>query len=225
MERFLIYSHVFSGITVLLLGLVNILMTKGTKNHVLIGRIYVGAMWWICLSSLGIILFYRFSFFLMVIAVITFYTSFVGIRVLRRRKIGEEKWYDWGASILTGIFGLGLTGYAAYLFASSNSTTLAGLSLVFGIATLASGIQDVRFFAKAKVNHRQWWLHQHINAIGGSYIAAITAFVVQNGQVLAPGWSYQWLFWVLPSAIGSPIIARTIAKYKKKTTSSVASLD
>ena len=215
MERFLVYSHILCGASVLLLGLVNIIARKGTKNHILIGRIYVGAMWWICISAIGIITFYRFSMFLMVIAAITFYTSFVGIRVMRRRKIGSEKWYDWTASILTGLFGIALVIYAMTIFLSGKNEILGGLSVVFGLAAMNMGFQDIRFFVKPKTEDRTWWLYQHIGAISGSYIAAITAFAVQNGEAFGVT-NYNWLLWVLPGVIGSFVISFTIRKEKKK---------
>ena len=215
MEKFFTYSHIFCGVLVLLLGLVNFVSKKGTRRHVAIGRIYVGAMWWICLSALGIIVFYRFSMFLMVIAVITFYTSFVGLRVLRRRKLGSEKWYDWTASVLTAAFGVGLLMYAATLFLSGKNEILGMLSVVFGGLALNMGIQDIRFFSKANTDEKKWWLYQHIGAISGSYIAAVTAFAVQNGEALGIT-NHNWLLWVLPGVIGSVLISITIKKQKMK---------
>lgn len=220
MEQFLVYSHILCGVTVLTLGLVNIFAKKGTRNHILIGRIYVGAMWWICFSAIGIISFFRFSMFLLVIAVITFYTSFVGLRVMRRRKVGSEKWYDWTASILTGIFGIGLLTYAVTIFLSGGNEILGVLSIVFGLAALNMGFQDIRFFVKPKTEDKKWWLYQHIGAISGSYIAAVTAFAVQNGEALGVT-NHNWLLWVLPGVIGSFIISVTIKKQKRKNEAEV----
>ncbi|MEP1096783.1 MAG: hypothetical protein ABJG78_16820 [Cyclobacteriaceae bacterium] len=215
MEKFFIYSHIFCGALVLLLGLMNIVSKKGTRRHVLIGRTYVGAMWWICLSALSLTTFYRFSMFLMVIAVITFYTSFVGLRVLRRRKLGSEQWYDWTASILTGLFGIGLLIYAGMVFFSGKNEVLGILSFVFGVLAFNMGFQEIRFFVKAKTDEKKWWLYQHIGAISGSYIAAVTAFAVQNGEALGVT-NHNWLLWVLPGVIGSVVISITIKKRRKR---------
>lgn len=216
MEQFLIFSHIFCGGTVLLLGIFQMLNSKGGKNHILFGKIYVIAMWWICFSALSIITFYRFSAFLMVIAVLTFYASFVGVRVLKRKKLGTEKWYDWAVSIATALFGIGLIIYGGYIFFNDISTVLAFLCILFGAFTGFSAFQDLRFFVKADTNEKQWWLYQHISAMGGSYIAAITAFAVQNpGIFMLEGSSYQWLLWILPGVVGSPIITRVIRKRKK----------
>ena len=220
MEQFLILSHVVSGGIVLFLGLINLLNRKGQKNHIIIGKVYVGSMWWICISAVSIIAFYRFSFFLMVIAVISFYTSFVGVRVLRRKKLGSESWYDWLAAIATSLFGVALLGYAVFLFSRTSHTMLASLCIVFGILTFNNGFRDIKFFLKPGMPEKKWWLYQHIGAISGSYIAAVTAFVVQNGRTFFPTWDHQWLFWVLPGVIGTPLITLTIKKYQKMNAAS-----
>ena len=216
MQTLLTYSHATAGGIVLLLGLLNFINRTGNKNHVITGRIYVGAMWWICLSAFIIITFYRFSFFLMVIGVLTFYSSFVGVRVLRRKKLNSEKWYDWLVSGLTAAFGLGLIGYAVYIFIQVGSFHwLGALSVLFGYFTMSSGIRDIRFFLSNRKREDLWWLSQHINAIGGSYVAAITAFVVQNSRLFMPD-DYNWLAWVLPPALLTPLISGIAKRYKQK---------
>lgn len=215
MEQVFIFSHIICGGIVLLLGLINIVAKKGTKSHILIGKIYVGSMWWICISALCIITFYRFNFFLMVIAAITFYTSFVGIRVLRRRKLGSQKWYDWAASIVTSLFGIGLLAYAVWIFLSGRNEVLGILSIVFGLLAFNLGFQEIRFFLKPKTNAKKWWLYQHIGAISGSYIAAVTAFAVQNGETMGVV-NHNWLLWVLPGIIGTPLITFAIRKSRRE---------
>jgi uncharacterized membrane protein len=215
MEQFLIFSHIFCGGTVLLLGIFQMINRKGGKNHIIIGKIYVGAMWWICITAISIISFYRFSAFLMVIAVLTFYATFVGVRVLKRKKLGTEKWYDWAISIATALFGIGLVVYGVHLYFNTSYSTLAFLCVLFGFFSSFTAVQDLKFFIQPNTKEKQWWLHQHISAMGGSYIAAITAFAVQNPNLFMPNSSYQWLLWVLPGVIGSPIIAMAVRKRRK----------
>ncbi len=208
MEKLLIYSHILSGSTVLLLGILNFVNRKGAKNHLLIGKIYVGAMWWICLSALLILSFYRFSFFLLVISVITFYASFVGLRVLRRKQVGSESWYDRAVAALTSLFGISLFGYGIYVFWPFTQFSVVGLlSLIFGFVTFKNGFDDLRFFYRKPAQDQNWWLSQHIGAMGGSYIAALTAFAVQNGGIFFADQSYRWLTWVLPTMIFAPVLS------------------
>lgn len=213
MEQFLLISHIFCGGTVLTLGIIQMINRKGGKNHLIIGKVYVGAMWWICLSAFAIISFYRFSAFLMVIAVLTFYASFTGVRVLRRKSIGSEQWYDWAVAILTALFGLGLMGYAIDLFLHSSQTILAGLCVFFGFFTMQAAVQDLLFFIRKQTAHKDWWLRQHISAMGGSYIAAVTAFAVQNPNLFMPNSSYQWLLWILPAILGNIVVRFSIKRH------------
>lgn len=213
MEQFLLLSHVVCGATVLLLGLVQMLNKKGRKNHNLIGRIYVGAMWWICLSAWGIIMFYRFSAFLMVIAILTFHSSFTGVRIFRRMRTGHEQWYDRLVAWASLLFGVGLLGYSGYIGIASSNYILALLCVFFGLFTVNAGYQDLKFFIRKPKVERSWWLKQHIGAMGGSYIAAITAFAVQNPNLFMPDSSYQWLLWIFPAAIGSPLISIATKKW------------
>ncbi len=224
MEQFLIISHIISGGTVLLLGLIQMFNRKGGKNHIILGKIYVGSMWWICLSALSIITIYRFSAFLLVIAVLTFHTSFVGIRVVNRKRPGSEKWYDWVVAGATSLFGIGLVGYGLYTYFVVSQPVLAFLCAAFGILTLKNGTDDLRFFIKPNVSEKSWWLYQHIGAMGGSYIAALTAFAVQNPNIFMPNSSNQWLLWILPGIIGTPVISLATRRWRKKLTSDRATV-
>lgn len=64
------------------------------------------------------------------------------------------------------------------------------------------------------------WLPWHITAMGGSYIAALTAFYVNNGPRL-PLWRLlpPVTFWFLPAAIGVPLIALALIRHRKSATS------
>lgn len=219
MEKILIYSHVFCGGLVLLLGIVNMLNRKGAISHKRIGRTYVYAMWWICASALLMITFVRFSAFLLVIAVLTFHISFVGLRVLYRRIPGQEKWYDWLVSILTVTFGLGLIVYGISIFFKVQGFHALGLlCVIFGLFAMINGAKDIRFFLRPSIDTAQWWLREHISGMGGSYIAAVTAFCVQNGNAFLPeNYAYLgWTLWIIPTIIGSPLISKAIKKNVKQ---------
>jgi hypothetical protein len=56
----------------------------------------------------------------------------------------------------------------------------------------------------------------HIAGMGTAYVAMLTAFYVDNGPHL-PVWDHlpPFAFWVLPAAIGAPVIARAIRHAKQ----------
>ena len=51
------------------------------------------------------------------------------------------------------------------------------------------------------------WKRGHIVLMGGSFIALLTGFYVDNGPHL-PFWQHlpRWTFWILPTALGIPLI-------------------
>jgi hypothetical protein len=58
----------------------------------------------------------------------------------------------------------------------------------------------------------------HITGMGASYIALLTAFYVDNGKNL-PLWSHlpHITYWVLPSLIGVPLVARAMRRARNAT--------
>ena len=71
-------------------------------------------------------------------------------------------------------------------------------------------------FAAATVGYQHRRRHRpgdtgHIAGMGTAYVAMLTAFYVDNGPHL-PLWDHlpALAFWLLPSAIGAPVIARAI---------------
>jgi hypothetical protein len=56
------------------------------------------------------------------------------------------------------------------------------------------------------------------HGMGGSYIALLTAFYVDNGPFL-PLWNRlpHWTYWLLPAVIGMPLIWRPLHRYLRST--------
>ena len=56
----------------------------------------------------------------------------------------------------------------------------------------------------------------HIAGMGVSYVAMLTAFYVDNGPHL-PLWDHlpRAAFWLLPSAVGAPLIARAVVRARR----------
>ena len=75
-------------------------------------------------------------------------------------------------------------------------------ALSFAMASLGRSARQKRWLGWAKV---------HIVGMGTSYVLLLTTFYVDNGQNL-PLWRElpHWMFWVLPSAVGAPIITRAL---------------
>jgi hypothetical protein len=58
------------------------------------------------------------------------------------------------------------------------------------------------------------WVKLHISGMAASYVLLLTGFYVDNGRIL-PLWREfpQWAFWVLPGAIGAPLIFNALLRH------------
>lgn len=213
LETVILTTHVAAGFASLFLGIFNLLNKKGAKTHRRLGMAYFYSMFYVFISALIILVFFRFTFFLTAIAVFSFYMCFSGYRVLKRKKAGQAALIDKIAAGLAMTFGLVLFGTGVYFIVKSKMV-LGILSIVFGLATFNAGWQDVRIFRLKEMKDKQWWWYHHMQAMIGSLIAATTAFLVQNGVKMFPGFPYPWLFWLLPAAIGTPLIIVWIRRYR-----------
>jgi hypothetical protein len=71
------------------------------------------------------------------------------------------------------------------------------------------------FFGRHALRHRwRHWPWLHVSGMGTSYILLLTAFYVDNGKNL-PLWRElpQFTFWLLPSAIGLPIMLYALLRH------------
>lgn len=84
---------------------------------------------------------------------------------------------------------------------------------LFGIAVVATGLAVLGW--RARVRHRDGWVRWHAIGMGGSYIALLTGFYVDNGPQL-PLWDRlpHWMYWVMPAAVGGPLIWRALRRFR-----------
>jgi len=86
--------------------------------------------------------------------------------------------------------------------------------LAIGVVALGLGLYGYR----ARRNHRPGWPAHHAIGMGGSYIALLTGFYVDNGPFL-PVWNRlpHVSYWLLPSIVGVPLIWRALRRYTRTT--------
>lgn len=92
----------------------------------------------------------------------------------------------------------------ALVLAAADPAELMGLAVI-AVLTLAAALVGVWLaHAKPRLGRRGWYVW-HLNLMCGSIISFVTAFAVQSsgGHPLA---------WILPTLVGSPLIARRTAQ-------------
>lgn len=91
---------------------------------------------------------------------------------------------------------------------------------LFVFGTVAFSFATLGYLARK----RRWehWQVPHITGMGLSYITLLTAFYVDNGPNL-PVWKHlpHVTYWVLPAAVGLPIVARALARHAPRRRSTV----
>lgn len=203
--------HIAGGTVALLTGLGAMLTAKGDKLHRLFGKIYFWGMTAVFVGALFTAIGHRRDFLLMV-AFFSYYMTVRGYRILSQKKLhaGQKvAAWDWAFAGVSGLFIFSLIGWGTWALLNGNTMGIVGI--VFGLIGSNSLFQDVKTFVKPPQQKMHWW-YGHISSMGGSYISAVTAFVVVNIQLP----QFQWTLWVLPGVIGGIIIGRTIRKYKAK---------
>ncbi|GAB2943084.1 hypothetical protein GCM10027048_04590 [Hymenobacter coalescens] len=209
--RLLLLVHIAAGTTALLAGLVPMLGRKGGSAHVLAGRLYTACMVLVALTAVGLCLLQplRFSrLFLAGVAVLSFYLSFTGWRAARRRSL-HLPLPDRLLAVAALLTGLLMVGAGLVLGA-----LLLGF---FGLLLCVfAGLDTWRLLRPQSTQGA--WLLRHLTRMGGSYISAVTAFVVVNlGHVLpagAPGW-LGLVGWLAPTFLGGYLIGRAVRRYRR----------
>jgi hypothetical protein len=99
--------------------------------------------------------------------------------------------------LLAGIAFISLGGYQLL------QNNLFGLVyLAFGSIGLGLVLQDFRFF-KGQMTDKKYWLKTHLTKMMGGNIAAFTAFLVVNNNILP-----SVIAWLLPTFIGTLLIIK-----------------
>lgn len=216
LENILRYSHVLSGGVVLLTGILAIIIKpRGSNFHKKVGITYFYGMLWIFISSV-LLNFFRFNFFLSMISVFSFYLSFSAYRVLKRKTPDKVIWIDWIGSISTIIAGIAFVCFGIYIIYTNQNIVLGFLSMFFGAFTFWTAWSDIVIFRKTEYDDKMWWYFHHAGNMTGSFIAAVTAFSVNVLPKFTPDSEINWIYWLLPTAVGTPILMRIIKKEKLK---------
>lgn len=116
---------------------------------------------------------------------------------------------------------------------SAGRAYLVALTTIFATATVMAAIrwsEDVHLLAiawiaftlalcgwQARRRHRPGWPIRHGLGMGGSYIALLIGFYVDNGPFL-PIWDHlpHLTYWLLPSAVGVPLIWLALHRFRNR---------
>lgn len=214
METFIKIStiiHVTAGCGALLFGALAIILKRNTSKHKAIGKLYFWCMTVIFVTGIYLSL-YKNNVFLFLIAIFTYYSVSIAYRALKLKQLNitqKPKLIDWLIEIIAGCAFIGMIIFAIILFFQSSSSGFL-LPLIFGSFGLYGVITNTKRLLK-KPNKTMIWLKVHIGHMLGSYIGAITAFLVnQMKYIPLPPIAV----WFAPAIILVPIIVMELKKIK-----------
>lgn len=211
--KIILLAHVIFGFTSLFTGPVAMISKKGGKTHNLWGMIYTYAMTGVFITAL-LIQPFKFTPFLFMIAFLSYYSVFSGVRFTRLKQLHKDqrpKWFDWFAMGLNAVVNIIFIGYGIYVL-STNGNTVGILALVFGGVGLGISINNLKAFIKKPAHNMYWWIYHMGNMMGG-YIATTTAFSTTVSGMLEIESVLSWLW---PLIIGIPLSRLWRKKYEKK---------
>jgi uncharacterized membrane protein len=206
-----IIIHVLAGIGALIFGALAIILKKNTPKHKPVGRFY-----FYCMSTIfvtGIFLSVcKGLLFLFFIAIFTYYSTIIAYRALRLKNLhnGQKPAkIDWIVEAIAGVTFIGLIIFGVHYYIKHEDMN-ALIPLTFGAFGLWGVIKNTQRLL-SKPNQTLYWLKMHIGNMLGSYIGAITAFVVnQTEHIPLP----PIVLWLGPTAILVPIIVVELKKVK-----------
>ena len=192
----LLSIHILAGSVALLSAASALLTEKGKKFHVLIGKAYFWSMVIIFLTAIPMSIITG-NVFLFLIAIFSFYLAFSGMRFAKNRT-GVPTRVDLIAVNFMLLSGIGMWILAIIFFIDNDSQFIT--LIVFGFLALFLGYGDFQTFKDQTAIGKER-IAKHLTNMMGATIAVVTAVLVVN-----PPTNPEWVWWILPTVLITPVI-------------------
>lgn len=209
----LLFIHVLAGIGALITGALAIILKRNTPKHKPVGKFYFWCMTVVFITATFISVVKNLQF-LFLISIFTYYSTLIAYRALKLKNLhnGQKPHLvDWLIEGIAGVTFLGMVTFAIIVFFHTKNSE-AIIPFVFGALGTFGVYRNIMKFIKGQTE-TLYWLKKHIGNMCGSYIGAITAFVVNQSQhiPLPP-----IIMWLGPTVILVPIIVFELKKVKSQ---------
>jgi len=192
----LLSIHILAGSVALVSAALALSTEKGKKFHVLIGKAYFWSMVIIFLTALPMSIITG-NVFLFLIAIFSFYLAFSGMRFAKNRT-GVPTRVDLIAVNFMFLSGVGMWILAIIFFIDNDSQFIT--LTVFGFLALFLGYGDFQTFKDQTAIGKER-IAKHLTNMMGATIAVVTAVLVVN-----PPTNPEWVWWILPTVLITPVI-------------------
>lgn len=208
-REIILQTHSFIGVLIFLIGLLQLILKKGGKRHIILGSIYLYS--WLILLISGT---YLGGLLITLIGIFGFYFALTGSRIAKLKN-NELKLFD-KAVIILNIFVMISVLYYGIKLLIKGSTSFGIIFISFGMLFLFTLQKDIRKYLKigpiviSKYGKLDWYF-EHLNRMSISFIAAVTAFTsIQNI------FGNNTLNFLLPTVIGVALISFYTKRLSKK---------
>ena len=208
MEAFLLFIHVLGGGIALLALPLALIARKVRGIHTVSGLVFVGGMSAAVISALPLAWLVQ-SPFLAGVSLFTAYMIASGWRWLRRPGIATGK--RWGRGLAAAMFVAAATMVMVGLQQFLAGDTLGIVLLVFAAIGTSLAAEDLVVLNGQRTAGKARRTQLHLGRMIGAGIATVTAVLVVNVS-LEP----QWIVWLAPTVVGTPMIAIWTARYAKQ---------
>ena len=192
----LLSIHILAGSVALVSAALALSTEKGKKFHVLIGKAYFWSMVIIFLTAIPMSIITG-NVFLFLIAIFSFYLAFSGMRFAKNRT-GVPTLVDLIAVNFMLLSGIGMWILAIIFFIDNDSQFIT--LIVFGFLALFLGYGDFQTFKNQTAIGKER-IAKHLTNMMGATIAVVTAVLVVN-----PPTNPEWVWWILPTVLITPVI-------------------
>jgi uncharacterized membrane protein len=209
--------HIAGGATALGTFWLPLVTKKGGTLHRKIGWIYVAAMAVVAVTGALLAIRYLFDdnprndtagLFLFYVGLLSATSCSMGVRVLREKQRTAPHRNAWDLGLPATLL---LSGLALGLYAAKLRIPLLGVFAILGIS-IATG--QLRFWLRAPVTKRAWWL-KHMSGMGVSCITTVTAFLVVNSSHFGVG-RFNFVLWTAPGLVGGVGLALWERYYRSR---------
>ncbi|MGE3842223.1 MAG: DUF2306 domain-containing protein [Vicinamibacterales bacterium] len=218
MPHILLTVHIVAGFVSLGSMLFPLLSRKGGALHRRTGWVFVGGMTVVSLTAFSLAATRWLTDptengrtaggFLLFVSLLTASGVSAGVRVLRFKSRTTVHWHPWDIGLAASLF-LASVAMAAWSFTGGPTVVVA-----YSVIGLLSGGSQLAYWLRPPVHPKHWWL-EHMAAMGGSCIAATTAFLVVNAIQLGFG-PLAPLAWIAPTLVGAPLISYRARAYRRE---------
>lgn len=211
--KILVIIHVCAGAGALIFGAIAFGFRKNTPKHKPIGKIYFWCMTVVFVTAM-IVSIAKSLLFLFLIGIFSYYSTIIAYRSLRLKNLHNNQKplkVDWFIEILAGLTFLGMVVLGLFILIR-NQNVGGVVPLIFGCFGLLSVRSNLKLFTKGP-KETLYWYKKHIGHMMGSYIGALTAFLVNQTPHIP---IHPTLLWFLPALIIMPVMIMEMKKVKSK---------